>query len=160
MARHRPNRRRIKRHRTYAVDEAAKVLGVAKGTVRRWLKDGLPAIKERRPTLILGEDLAAYLEAQAKPKSPCRLNELFCFRCRTPRLAAGNMFDYLPRTASAGRLTALCGVCETVMHKAISARAIPDLRRMSEVSFPRAQGHISEMPEPFLNDHFGQEASQ
>jgi DNA-directed RNA polymerase specialized sigma24 family protein len=42
MAGKRPTGQRIKTHRSYDVTEAARALGVAKGTVRRWLKDGLP----------------------------------------------------------------------------------------------------------------------
>jgi DeoR/GlpR family transcriptional regulator of sugar metabolism len=42
MAGKRPTGQRIKIHRSYDVTEAARALGVAKGTVRRWLKDGLP----------------------------------------------------------------------------------------------------------------------
>ena len=56
MVRQRPDRRRVKIHRTYAVDESARLLGIAKGTVRRWLKQGLSAIDTRKPVLIRGSD--------------------------------------------------------------------------------------------------------
>ena len=53
--RKRQHRRMVKIHRSYTVDEAARGLGVAKGTVRRWLNSGkLSAIEGLRPALILG----------------------------------------------------------------------------------------------------------
>ena len=56
-----PGRRGIKIHRNYTVDEVARIRGVAKITVRRWIKGGLPALTDRKPTLILGEDFAQFL---------------------------------------------------------------------------------------------------
>ena len=50
----RVNARRVKIHRSYAVDEAARLLGVHKNTVRSWIKRGLPTVDNRRPILILG----------------------------------------------------------------------------------------------------------
>jgi excisionase family DNA binding protein len=42
-----PNRRSIKIHRNYTVEEAARTTGCAKGTIRRWIKSGaLPAITD------------------------------------------------------------------------------------------------------------------
>jgi hypothetical protein len=61
-----PNRRSIKIHRNYTVEEAAHVTGSTKGTIRRWIKSGaLPAITDLKPNLILGGDLFDYLKARA-----------------------------------------------------------------------------------------------
>jgi excisionase family DNA binding protein len=60
-----PNRRSIKIHRNYTVEEAARATGCAKGTIRRWIKSGaLPAITDRKPNLVLGGDLFDYLKAR------------------------------------------------------------------------------------------------
>jgi excisionase family DNA binding protein len=72
MAGHRLDRRRIKRHHSYTVDEAARAIGAARGTVRRWLDKGLPAIRDRKPFLILGDDLAAYMAARSVRNNPAR----------------------------------------------------------------------------------------
>ena len=53
MSSRRPNWRGVRRHRSYSVDEAARTVDVAKGTVRRWTKAGLPAITDRKPALTL-----------------------------------------------------------------------------------------------------------
>jgi excisionase family DNA binding protein len=74
-----PNRRSVKIHRNYTVEEAAHITGSAKGTIRRWIKSGaLPAITDRKPNLILGGDLFDYLKARATSGPKLRLNECYC----------------------------------------------------------------------------------
>jgi excisionase family DNA binding protein len=118
MARNRPNRRGVKRHRSYTVDHAARVLGVAKGTVRRWLKGGLPGVAGRRPVLILGADLAEFLDGRRARKQTCELHECYCFTCRAPRAPAGDMADFIPLSSTSGNLRARCCTCIGVMHTA------------------------------------------
>jgi hypothetical protein len=60
-ARH-PNPRLVKIHRNYSVEDIARLFGVHKNTVRSWLKQGLAAIDDRRPTLILGRELMRFLQ--------------------------------------------------------------------------------------------------
>lgn len=123
MAR-RSNRRAIKLHRNYTVDDAARALGVAKGTVRRWIKNGLPAIIDRKPILILGGDLIDYLDSRASSRKPCQLDECFCFSCREPRKPAFGMAEFIPITATGGNLRALCAECSTIMHKRVQRRRL------------------------------------
>lgn len=118
MARQRANPRAIKLHRTYSVEDAARVLGVHKNSVRGWCKDGLKAIDNGRPILFLGSELRAFLERRnASRKRPCHPGTLYCFRCREPRAPALGMVDWTPINARIGNLKALCGICETVMHR-------------------------------------------
>lgn len=53
--------RRVKIHPSYTVDEAARLFGVHKNTVRAWRKSGLQTIDDRRPILVLGRHLAKFL---------------------------------------------------------------------------------------------------
>ena len=101
-------RHRIKMHRSYSVDEAARILGKAKGTVRRWLKGGLPAVNDQKPSLILGEDIIEFLTLQKAPAKKCTLFECYCVKCRTPRRPAGDIAEYVPITPKTGNLRALC----------------------------------------------------
>ena len=57
MGKRHPNHRRVKIHRSYTVDEIARLFGIHKNTVRQWLKSGLPTIDNRRPTMARGADL-------------------------------------------------------------------------------------------------------
>jgi Helix-turn-helix domain len=50
MGRH-PNPRLVKIHRSYTVEEVARILQKHKNTVRAWIKQGLRPIDGRRPIL-------------------------------------------------------------------------------------------------------------
>lgn len=63
MPKRSPNPRLVKIHRNYTYDEAADLLGLHKNSVRRWVThEGLAALTEQRPHLILGAGLKAFLE--------------------------------------------------------------------------------------------------
>ena len=131
--RHRTNWRRIKRHYSYTVHEAARTLGCCKGTVRRWLTDGLPALTDQKPTLILGDDLISFLKGRAPPKRRCRPDECFCLKCRAPRRMAGGTADLINPTHTGGNLEALCDRCGTLMYKRVSHRQLEALKGTLEI---------------------------
>ena len=145
--------RAINRHRSYTVDEAARAIGASKGTVRKWLKAGLPALTEQRPALILGRDLIAFLNARAKPTARCRLHECFCFSCRAPRGPAFGEVEFRPITPTSGNMRALCEVCATVMHKRVSAARLDELRGLATIAVSQADRRIVEGHGSCLNDH-------
>ena len=152
--RRRPNRRALKFHRSYTVGEAARALGISKGTVRRWINKGsLPAINDRRPILILGGDLIEFLDARSRPRSRCGPGELYCVKCRVPRAAAGAMADYIPLTSTSGNLRAICEACGTLMHRAVSHRQLPAFEAILDVSIREAPRRIGDTAGPSLNDH-------
>jgi excisionase family DNA binding protein len=135
----------VKRHRSYTVEEAARTLGKVKGTVLRWLKSGeLPALKDQRPFLILGEDLQVFLKARKAPKHKCALDECYCFHCRTPKKAWGGMADITIQTAKTGNMHALCDTCHGPMHKRLSLKHLPLLRAILDVTIRQADPSLSE----------------
>jgi excisionase family DNA binding protein len=138
MAR-RHSSRRVKIHRNYTIAEAAALLGAHKHTVSRWIaRGGLPTTDARRPRLIHGEDLRAFLRARHPPKQPCRNGEFYCLRCRAPKRPALGMADYIPRTATRGMLRGLCPTCERLIYRAASVRSIENLDGL-DVAFPNAE---------------------
>ena len=153
-----PNRRSIKIHRNYTVEEAARATGCAKGTIRRWIKsDALPAITDRKPNLILGGDLFDYLKARATSGPKLRLNECYCLKCRAPREPALGMADYVPLTPTTGNLRALCSTCTTVMHKAVPLAALAELAGILDVTAQQASQRLTDTAKPSLNDHLARE---
>lgn len=147
-------RRSIKNHRNYNVEEAAIAAAVSKVAVRRWLKQGLPALYDQKPTLILGADLNAFLSRRKSDRAKCRLDECYCFKCRAPRAAAGSMADITPFNQASGNISAICEECGTMMNKRMAMRDLPALQRVLDVSIKGAPEHISECTNPPLNDHF------
>lgn len=145
MGERHPNPRLAKIHRNYTVEEVARLFGVHKNTIREWIRRGLPACNEKRPTLILGFELRAFLQTKrAAGKRPCQPGELYCFRCRAPRMPAGNMADYVPVTATMGKMIALCPDCGTLMNQRTSVAKVERFRALLDITIPQAQRHIVE----------------
>lgn len=135
----------VKIHRSYAVDEAAWLLGVHKNTIRQWIKAGLPVCDDRRPTLILGRHLRSFLcDRRQSRKRRCRPDELFCLRCRAPRRPAGNMVDFMPESASSGRLIGMCPTCDSMMNRYASRAGLTRIRAIFDVSLPTGEEHIGD----------------
>jgi hypothetical protein len=156
MATRRPNWRGVRRHRSYSVDEAARTVDVGKGTVRRWTKTGLPAITDRKPTLILGSDLIDFIKSRGSPSSAVSRTKCYCFACRAPRRPAFNAVEYVPLTPTSGNLRALCTM-STVMHKRVSTASLAALQAILSVTVTQADKPISKSDGPCLNDNFERE---
>lgn len=153
--RRRPNPRLAKIHRTYTVDEAARIFGVHRNTVRLWIKQGLPTTDDRRPTLILGRDLRGFLEARrSKNRRTCKPGEMYCLRCREPRAPAGAMADFERITETLGNLVAICSHCEAVMNRRVNIAKLADVSGEVEVTMTLAARRISESNQPTLNSDF------
>lgn len=152
--RRRPNYRAIHRHLNYTVDELAREIGVCKGSVRRWIKAGMPVVREGRPVLILGRDAAVFLSRRRKPKQTCRLNEFPCFHCRAPREAAGAVAVIVSRQGGTYNMRARCGACGTVMHKRVSLARIGELRAVLAITATQPDARLSCGESARLNVHF------
>ena len=141
MAR-RYNIRRVKIHRSYSVSEVAKLLGVHKHTVTRWIERGLPLIEQKRPFLIHGSDLRDFLTAQQPRKQPCRAGEIYCLRCRAPKRPACDMVDYIPKTPTAGLLRGICPSCESLIHRVANVATLASVRGDLNVTHQPAQERL------------------
>lgn len=155
MGNRHPNPRLVKIHRNYTVDEVSRLFGVHRNTVRQWVKQGLPTNDDRRPILILGRDLGAYLNARrASRKQTCRPGEIYCVRCRTPRTAAGDMADYQPITETLGNLAAICSCCDSIMNRRVSLAKLGQIRGQLDITMRQASLHIGKSTKPSVNSDF------
>lgn len=157
MAGHRLDRRKVKRHHSYTVDEAARAIGAARGTVRRWLDKGLPAVRDRKPFLILGEDLASYMAGRARPKRSCPPGACYCVKCRDTRHPAGDMAELVPINATSGNLRALCPECGSLMHRRTSHAQLEAIRLFLDVTIVEAPPRIGDSGQHSTNDHLQKE---
>jgi hypothetical protein len=155
MRKRHPNYRLVKIHRSYSVEEAARLFGIHKNTVRAWVKDGLPICDGKRPTLILGRVLVEYLKARRmRNKRPCLPGEIYCLRCRAAKLPAGNMAEFRPQTAVLGCLVGICPDCEGMIYRRVSWAKLPLAKGNLEVSFPMEERQVSESERPIVNSDF------
>jgi len=122
----RPNPRSIKSACSYTVPEAAFALGVSVGTIRGWVKRGLPVLDSQKPTLILGTALREFLALRTLgAKTQLAPDQLYCLRCKAGRTPYGMMLDYLPQTATTGRLTGLCTECGAICNRLVGRSDLP-----------------------------------
>jgi hypothetical protein len=155
----RPNPRLVKIHRNYTVDEIGRVLGSHKATVRQWIKQGLPTTDDKRPMLILGRDLRAFIEKRrAGAKRPCGPGQIYCMRCRIPQEPADAMVECRARGPSLADLVGRCPACKSAMYRRVSLRKLPAVLGRLQVMDPEAPLRISERASPSVNTDFDQEA--
>ena len=153
---HNPNLAKI--HRNYTVEEVTSLYGVFKGTVRAWIKAGLPVLNDKRPMLILGSDLVAFHQARRKiNKQKCKPDELYCVRCRAPRKPAGDMADYQIITEKIGNLIAICPDCESIMNKRVSLLKLEQLTGKMTITLPLALQHLIDNYQSSVNSDLKQE---
>lgn len=130
MAR-RPSYRALRAARSYSLEEAATALGVSIGTIRNWVKKGLPILKAQRPYLILGEDLKTFLQAQiGNRRTTLQPAELYCLSCKAPRKPMGLMVDCISQTATTARLWGFCEACGGTCNRMISRAKIDQFREI------------------------------
>jgi Helix-turn-helix domain len=123
----------IKETYLYDTNEIAKLFGLHRNTVRHWSKEGLRPIDDRRPILVHGSDLKAFLaQRQEARRQKCASGEFFCFRCREPRRPWGNLVEVTPHTQKISKLTAICCICETEMHRTINRAAVSNFLAAAE----------------------------
>lgn len=152
MGNRRANPNVVKRHRSYTVAELAECLGTHKNSVRQWQRDGLKPIDDGRPMLFRGVDVEAFLRSRnARRKVSCPPGTLYCFRCRAARQPAGAMADYIAFNATSGNIRAICGTCETMMHRRARLAALPAVLPGIEVQIVQAQRCLSGQSTPSLN---------
>jgi len=153
------NSRRVKIHRSYTVEEIAQLFRVHKNTVRAWVKAGLQTIDERRPTLIIGRELARFLhERRQRTRQRCQPGQLYCVRCRAPKEPAARVAEYVPITVSSGNLRGRCGDCGTVMWRRASLRSLTVVAGALDVAFQQAQQRIADSAPPSLHSDFDEVA--
>ena len=148
-----PNLAKI--HRNYTVEEVANLFSVHKNTVRLWVKNGLATNDDKRPMLILGSDLKSYLQSKRKNnKRKCKPFEIYCVRCRVPKIPAENMVDYEPINDDLGRLIGICPACGGIINKYFNIANLGKIQGKLDITLPKALKHINESVNPLLNSDF------
>lgn len=152
MGSRRLNPRLVKVHRNYSVEEIARLFRIHKNTVRGWLKQGLQAVDDRRPTLVLGLELSRFLhERRQKAKQTCGPGRIYCIACRVPKVPAGKMAEVIPTGPHAGNMRGICPDCDRLIYRRVNLAKIDAVRGDLEITFTRPCPRIRESFVPFVN---------
>ncbi len=136
----RPDFRKIRPSKVYSLHEIARSLDRNIATVRSWVRDGLPTLDGQKPSLVLGSELKAWLQAKwAAKKYKCSLGELPCFKCRGPRTPKPGSVKIIPRNEKTVSTKALCSICNTRMNLAGSLAKLSELERLFRTLTPHMQ---------------------
>ena len=133
--------RRLRAVQTYTVPEIARALGVSTGTVRGWIRQGLPALTTQRPTLIVGSEAKDFLtERRQARKRPLCQDEVYCLSCKSPRKFFENIVQLERDPGKPARITGFCATCEGSVSRVVGAAQIDQLDRYFEVTGNRYEG--------------------
>lgn len=125
----------IKSARVMSVPEAARTMRVSVGTVRHWIRQGLPVLGAQRPTLVRGADLKAWLAARQRSRRiDLAPHEFMCLRCKAARVPLGGLVDCRVQSGRTLRLEAICPDCDTQMHRFAAQAALAEIDRLFDVN--------------------------
>jgi hypothetical protein len=125
----------VKLSYSYEPAEIVKLFGIHRNTVRHWLKEGLVSIDDRRPILVSGAELRAFITGrQQARKQKCGPGEFFCFRCRATRKPWGGMADFSILNNKISKVIAFCSVWK---RRCTGRSAARTSRNLSRTSAPR-----------------------
>jgi hypothetical protein len=152
-----PNPRLVKIHRNYSTEEIARLFGIHKNTVRSWLKQGLAAIDDHRPTLVVGRELSRFLyERRQKTKQSCGPGRIYCIACREPKAPAGNMADCIRISLTTGNLCGICPSCDRVIYRRVNLTKIDAVRGQLEITFTEPDPRIGDRAALSVNCDFNE----
>lgn len=125
---------RIKQNYTYSISDICEDFGVSKNTALNWIKQGLKTVDGKKPYLIHGSDLLAFLkQKQEAKKSKCQDNELFCMKCQKPQKPFGNIVDIVVMAKNRLNLQGLCGVCDSKINKGFKLKNLSQVKKTFDV---------------------------
>ena len=147
-----PNPRIAKIHRSYSVEEMARLFNVHKNTIRSWLKQGLEAIDGQRPTVVRGEEIRRFLaERRARGKRACGPGRIYCLPCRAPKVPAGKMADCVLTGNNNGTLQGICPDCNRMLYRKVNPQKLEAIRGDLDITVTQARLRIVETSKPNVN---------
>jgi hypothetical protein len=152
MANRRISSRHIRGLLTYSVAEAARVTGAHRNTIHHWLRSGLTTIDSRKPILIRGAALKAFIDGRrARRRQPCGPGRIYCLKCREPKRPAFDEVEYEADNGNLGRLIGLCPDCGRIILRRTSALRVRDAAGDLGVRFRQGVERLYEAEHACLN---------
>ena len=77
-----------------------------------------------------------------------------------PKRPAGEIADYISRTATRGSLCGICPTCDRMIYRAVSLTKIDEIRGGLAIAYPKAERRLSDSAEPLSNVAFKQDEQE
>lgn len=153
------NTRRIHLTTSYSTLEVAELYGLHKGSVLNWIKQGLKIIDQHKPYLIRGSDLFDFLNKRQKlRKVICQSNELYCFKCRSPRRPINKSVQITKRNEHRLKVVGRCAICNTKMFRDGALGKLDEIRKIFSIEL-QSQEHIVDCELPSVNSDINKEVT-
>lgn len=115
------NPERAKLYLNYSVLEIAALFDVNKTTVSHWISAGLTPIDRKRPLLVTGVELRAFIKKRmAAMKRPSAPGEIFCIACKWPKAPIDARVDFQKVSATSGNIVGECPDCGLRIFRRVS----------------------------------------
>ena len=125
---------KIKYWLCYDIDAICRLCGIHPKTALAWLKKGLEAIDNKKPILVYGYNLKAFLGNLNKlNKSSTSFEEMFCMKCKEPRSPLKKQIQLEQFEQKLLKTKAICQTCKTRMNKPYKLEDLPQLKRIFNV---------------------------
>ena len=147
-----PNPRLAKIHRSYSVDEMARLFDVHKNTVRRLAQARFGG--NRRPAPDRGpwrRNSPLPSDRRARAKRACGPGRIYCLPCRAPKVPAVKMVECVATSDTAGTLRGICPDCDRMIYRRVNPQKLDAVRGDLDVTVTQAQPRIEETTKPNVN---------
>ena len=133
---------------------------VSVGTVRAWIRSGLPVVDAGKPLLIAGDALKSWLiNRKAARKRKCQPNELYCCSCKQPKKAKIGTVVIVPRNSKTLFIRANCADCNAKMNQVGSLSKLTEIRAAFGLE-TLAQVNLAGCENPIVNQHLEKETAE
>lgn len=152
--------RKIRLIKCYTVQECADLLAVSIGTIRAWIRSGLPKLEGGKPIQIAGDVLKTWLKnRKAARKQICQPGELYCCSCKQPRSAKTGTVVIVPRNSKTLFIRANCADCNAKTNQVGSLAKLSEIRAAFGLE-TLAQVNLSGCENPIVNQHLEKETAE
>jgi len=116
----RHNPARAKLHLSYTILEIASLYQVEKGTVSNWISAGLATVDRKRPLLVTGVALRAFIKGRMDAtKRPSLPGEIFCVACKATKRPAGRVVNLEPVSTTSANIIGTCPDCSRRIYRRV-----------------------------------------
>ena len=152
--------RKIRLIKCYTVQECAGLLDVSIGTVRAWIRIGLPVLEGGKFIQIAGDVLKTWIKnRKAARKQICQPDELYCCSCKQPRKTKTGTVVIVPRNSKTLFIRANCADCNAKMNQVGSLAKLSEIRAAFGLE-TLAQVNLAGCENPIVNQHLEKETAE